>query len=120
MFAIPLTKGFADSARRVTHYGDHAKDFGAATDIQYEQMADIFLGRKAPVGAFECYRIGGDLVRYNPATNELGVLSATGIIHTYFKPKFCKYATAEEIAKRKCHRRKTHLDYAKRLCNQTF
>ena len=120
MFAIPLTKGFADYNRRLTHYGDHAKDFGAANDIQYERMADVFLGSPAPVGAFECYRPGGDLIRYDPTTNELGILAPTGIIHSYYKPKFCKHATAIEIARRKCHRRKTHLEYVKRLCTQTF
>jgi hypothetical protein len=120
MFAIPLTKGFADRTRRLTHYGDHAKDFGAADDVQYEQMADIFLGRAVPAGAFECYRIGGDLVRYDPATNELGILAMTGTIHTYFKPKFCRHATPLELAQRKCHKQKTHLDYVKKLCTQTF
>jgi hypothetical protein len=120
VFAIPLTRGFADRARRLTHYGDHAKDLGATTDVQYEYMADVFLGSPAPVGAFECHRPQGDLVRYDPATNELGVLSAAGIIHTYYKPKFCKDATPEEIARRKCHKRKTHLEYVRKLCDQTF
>lgn len=120
MFAIPLTKGFANNILRLSHYGDHANDFGATTDIQYEYMADVFLGRSTPIGAYECKRVGGDLVRYDPMTNELGILSMTGFIHTYFKPKFCSDATPLEVERRKCHQQKTHLDYVKKLCSQKF
>ena len=115
-----LTKGFVDNDRRMIHFGDQASDFGAENDLEYEQMADAFLGGPAPSGAFECTRVQGDLVRYNPATNELGVLSTTKIIHTYYKPKFCKDATPAQILRRKCHKQPTHLDYVKKLCHQTF
>jgi hypothetical protein len=115
-----LTHGFADNIRRLTHFGDHAADFGAATDLEYEQMADAFLGGPPPSGAYECTRIQGDLVRYNPVTNELGVISITKVIHTYFKPKFCKDSTPEQIARKKCHKNPTHLEYVKKICHQTF
>lgn len=115
-----VTKGFADDIRRLTHYGDHAVDFGAATILEYEEMADTFLGGAAPAGAFECFRSQGDLVRYDPATNELGILSTTKVIHTYYKPRFCRNATPVQIARKKCHKQSTHLDYVKKLCHQTF
>ena len=40
MVSFPLTKGFADNRRRLDHYGDHASDFGATSEIHYEHMAD--------------------------------------------------------------------------------
>lgn len=104
----------------MTHFADHAHDFGAATDIEYEEMADIFLGGPAPIGAFECTRKHGDLVRYDPATNVLGVLAVDKTIHTYFKPKFCWQATPEQVARLKCHNQKTHLDYVKKQCHRGF
>lgn len=113
-----MTKGFRNEIFRLSHYGDHASDFGAKSEIEYEQMADRFLGGPKLPGMFECKRKKGDIVRYNPATNELGVLSISRVIHTYYKPKFCSTATPEQIARRKCHRQKTHLDYAKKICLQ--
>jgi len=118
MVLTPLTKGFQDDARRLTHYADHANDFGATSEIDYEHMADEFLSGAKPPGAFECTRKKGDLVRYDPSTNELGVLSKDSYIRTYFKPKFCSHATPLEIAMRKCHKQKTHLDYVKKICLQ--
>jgi hypothetical protein len=113
-----MTNGFLDETLRLSHYGDHASDFGATSDIEYEQMADRFLGGPKLPGVFECTRKKGDIVRYDPATNELGVLSSSLIIYTYFKPKFCSSATPEQVARRKCHNQKTHLDYAKLICLQ--
>jgi pyocin large subunit-like protein len=31
-------------------------------------------------------RTNGDIVRFNPVTNEFGVARADGVIRTYFKP----------------------------------
>lgn len=118
VFGSLLTRGFLSDAQRIAHYGKHSKHFGASNDIEYERLADQFLGGSAPAGAFECTRKKGDLVRYNPTTNELGVLSKGRVIHTYFKPKFCSDATPQEIARKECHREKTHLDYVKKLCHQ--
>ena len=115
-----LTKGFISADQCLLHFEDHSNDFGAKDASEYEQMADIFLGGPAPVGAFECDRPQGDLVRYDPKNNVLGILMIDGTIHTFFKPVFCWQATAEQRLRLKCHKQKSHLAYVKKQCKRTF
>jgi filamentous hemagglutinin len=82
-----LTNGFKSSQQRLQHFGDHGGDFGAADALHYEALADAFVGGKPPRHTLQSQRPWDDSwIRYNPLTNEFGVLSKDGYIRTYFKP----------------------------------
>lgn len=82
-----LTKGFKTAQQRIQHYGDHGHKVGAASDGQYEQMADRFIGTPISKYVLQSRRPReNDLIRYNPMTNEFGVMDQFGYIRTYFKP----------------------------------
>jgi len=49
---------------------------------EYERLADSFMTGPLREGALECTR-DGDLVRFDPRTNEFGVLSADGHVETF-------------------------------------
>jgi len=70
------------------------------TEAEYEALADTFLGGPNDPNTLECIRRrDGALLRYNPVTNEYGVLRKNGIIKTYFKP---------DVAR---HKKPTNFDY---------
>ncbi|HTC93412.1 MAG TPA: RHS repeat-associated core domain-containing protein [Terriglobales bacterium] len=78
---------FANGALLESHFADHGTDFGAKTKAEYEQQASKFLNGPRGSGVLEKIRpSNGDIVRYNPATEEFGVARADGTIRTYFKP----------------------------------
>lgn len=82
-----ITKGFKTAQQRIQHYGSHGHKVGAANDSQYEQMADRFIGASLPKYVLQSKRPReNDLIRYNPKTNEFGVMDQYGFIRTYFKP----------------------------------
>lgn len=83
---MPYTRGFVSPALLNRHFHDHGADFAAATPQEYEGLADAFLGGPLTPTALSCARRRGDIVRYDPTTQEFGVLSSTGVIRTYFKP----------------------------------
>jgi filamentous hemagglutinin len=70
------------------HYQDHVNEFGvtALGPSEYANMADTFLGAQLPTGVLEYIRSKGDIIRFNPVTNEFGILSSSNFIRTYFKP----------------------------------
>jgi filamentous hemagglutinin len=78
---------FASTRKRREHFGKHGTEFGLTNEIDYERLADAFLtGPKTPE-ILECRRPReNDVIRYNYSTNEIGVLTAFGVIRTYFKP----------------------------------
>jgi filamentous hemagglutinin len=78
--------GFASDAQRQDHFDRHGSDFGAATPEEYERQADDFLNGPRGDEVLEKVRPNGDIVRYNPTTDEFGVTRADGTIRTYFKP----------------------------------
>jgi hypothetical protein len=78
---------FADNAKLADHFGRHGGDFGAKTASEYQSKADRFLTGQRGQGVLEKARPrSGDVVRYNPATEEFGVVSKDGVIKTYYKP----------------------------------
>ena len=82
-----ITKGFKTAQQRKQHFADHGKQFAAASEMQYEAMADNFIG--APLGQYMLQSkrpYKNVLVRYNPKTNEFAMLGHDGYIKTYFKP----------------------------------
>jgi pyocin large subunit-like protein len=85
--AVVALGHFATQALRDSHFKDHGSDFGAKTPAEYEQQANSFLNGPKGQGVLEKVRLGsGDTVRYNPATEEFGVVRADGTIRTYFRP----------------------------------
>ena len=77
---------FADQAKLDDHFARHGSDFGAKTTLEYQAQADRFLTASKPAGVLEKTRPNGDVVRYNPSTDEFGVVSSGGSIRTYYKP----------------------------------
>jgi len=83
---VPFTRGFVYPADRARHYARHGGDFGATNEMEYEEQADIFLGAPKSITSLESIRGNGDRVRYDPATEEFGVLAKNGRIKSYFRP----------------------------------
>ncbi len=77
---------FADHAKLDDHFARHGSDFGAKNTLEYQAQADKFLTALKPAGVLEKARPNGDIVRYNPSTDEFGVVSSGGSIRTYYKP----------------------------------
>ena len=77
---------FADQEKLADHFARHGSDFGAKTALEYQAQADKFLTASKHSGILEKTRANGDIVRYNPTTDEFGVLSSGGSIRTYYKP----------------------------------
>lgn len=77
---------FIDHAKLQDHFQRHGADFGATTPADYEQQADTFLNGPKSSGVLEKMRSNGDVVRYNPSTEEFGIVRQDGTIRSYFKP----------------------------------
>ena len=100
---------FANSAERADHFHKHGADFGAKNARDYEAKADAFpLGSKSST-VLDYTRSQGDLVRFDPATDEFGVLSASGEVRTYFRP-----------VPGVTHKRSTNLEYFNVSCLMRF
>ena len=78
--------GFSSKDQFQEHFADHGTDFGAQTPAEYAQQANDFLNGELGSDVLETMRPNGDIVRYNPITNEFGVAKADGTIRTYFSP----------------------------------
>ena len=81
-----LGGGFANESTLLDHFARHGAELGAESASEYAAQAENFLKGPLAEGGLERIRINGDLVRFNPATDEFGVLSQKGVIRTYFKP----------------------------------
>jgi pyocin large subunit-like protein len=95
---LALTKGFG-IGKLLDHYDRRRFDFPQCRDqYDYLDLADAFLGGPPSATAITRYRGSGDLVRYDPATREFGILRKDGIIKTYFllkKPNAMEYFEQE-------------------------
>ena len=83
---VPYTHGYRDATDLRRHFIKHGAEFGCASSWAYETLADTFLGGSLGPYVAEYVRPGGDRVRYNQTTHELGILSREGYIRTYFVP----------------------------------
>ncbi|MNI14259.1 hypothetical protein D3C73_675120 [compost metagenome] len=88
---------FADQAKLDDHYARHGNDFGAKNALEYQAQADKFLTAAKPAGVLEKARANGDIVRYNPNTDEFGVVSSGGSIRTYYKPDPAVHGKASNL-----------------------
>ncbi len=77
---------FANADLRAIHFARHGHEFGAANEVQYEQMAEGFLAGSMTLVMRECFRPNGThRLRVNIANNHFGVaVVACGIIKTYY------------------------------------
>ena len=65
---------------RERHFVRHGQQFSVGNADQYERLADQFLIGPVREGALECFRTNGDRVRFDPRTEEFGVLSRAGYV----------------------------------------
>jgi hypothetical protein len=89
-------EGFADQILLDDHFGRHSGEFvpeygyGYTDANAYEQGAVDFMRGSSPSGTYGSVllrvRANGDIVRFNPITNEFGVARSDGVIRTYYIP----------------------------------
>ncbi len=110
------TRGFSNANSLARHYVDHGSDFGCASAVEYEVLADEFLGAARPAHVQERLRTKGDIVRFDPITDSYGVIDPSGVIRTFFKPVPC--ASIADLLKRaaakkagRCHGHASNLVY---------
>jgi hypothetical protein len=77
---------FGSDAKLLDHFNRHGGDFGHTTAAGYQAAADRFMMSNRGAGILEKVRPNGDVVRFNPATNEFGVSSKDGVLRTYYRP----------------------------------
>ena len=68
-----------------SHYDKHGSEFGNITKDEYLQGANDLINSTSD-DILTKTRANGDIIYYNPLTNEFAVKSADGYIRTYFKP----------------------------------
>jgi filamentous hemagglutinin len=83
------TNGFLNLRQLNRHFASHGAEIGASSAAEYQAWADVFLGGAKVQPIEECVRGKGDIVRFNPITDEYGVLDSGRTIRTYFKPIPC-------------------------------
>lgn len=90
---------FPDDLTTQDHIERHGSDFGAESAAEYLQQADDFMTGPAAVGTLEHVRlVDGALVRFNPNTDEFGVLHADGLLGTYFRPDPTRHGLVDNLA----------------------
>lgn len=79
---------FADDAALLDHFDRHKKEFGFSNVKDYERAAEAFMLGPVREPVREGLRtFNGDRVRYDRTTVTLGVVSKTGFIKTFLRPK---------------------------------
>jgi pyocin large subunit-like protein len=79
--------GFATHADRADHLANHAEDFGAISEIEYENMAIAFLNSPLDSDTLEgVRRSNGDIIRFHRVTHVFAVMRQDGVIRTFYKP----------------------------------
>jgi hypothetical protein len=89
----PQGKGFSNQTLLEEHFKKHNEEFAPpfATQEAYEQAGNKFMSDKPLAGVLQKVRPNGDIVRYNPSTEEFGILRKDGILRTYFIPDPAKH-----------------------------
>jgi filamentous hemagglutinin len=76
-FTVPR---FASERDLAIHFKLHGQDFGATTPSEYEGQATCLLTAQGNPDILQVTRAGGNIVRFNPMTDEFGVLTRTAIL----------------------------------------
>jgi len=106
---VPFTRGFIDDVELEVHFSEHGARMGVATKEEYLLLADTFLGGPRRPTTHQCIRPGKrDLIRYDEATQEYGVLSKNGGIRSYYlaDPDIHDYDTNLDYFEWDCERNK--------------
>ncbi len=83
---------FADDHKLLSHWSKHAGEWTPPLSKEvYNSMANAFLHGSPGPGVLQKVRVNGDIVRYNPITNEFGVVSTNGTVRTFFRPDPAKH-----------------------------
>jgi pyocin large subunit-like protein len=81
---VAFTAGFASAQKLTDHFDKHKSRLRVVTEEEYLTRADDFMGGPLHLNTLECRRnADGDLLRFNPFTQEFGVLTTGAIIRTY-------------------------------------
>ena len=86
---MPLrhTRGFRSVVERADHFKAHGARLRIATEDEYEEHADIFLGGPRQATTREFRRSwNSDIVRYDEFADVFGVLGADRFIKTLYCP----------------------------------
>jgi hypothetical protein len=78
-------RGFRNEALRDSHFNDHGADFAAQTPEFYEAQGRHFFNDNDP-NTLVRHRPNRDEVRYNPVTDEFGVMAPDNYLRTYYRP----------------------------------
>lgn len=78
--------GFASASKLDEHYRFHKSDFSVASPKEYESLARAFLTAPKNPHVLERIRANGDIVRFDPRSGDLGIITTDGTIRTFFKP----------------------------------
>jgi hypothetical protein len=82
---------FASPDERAIHFQKHGHEFGAANEVEYEQMADAFMVRAMNITMRECTRPNNtDRVRLDISNDHFGVaiVQSTTVKTFYIVPFF--------------------------------
>jgi hypothetical protein len=76
---------FLTAEERDIHFKKYGYQFGAATAVQYEVMADAFMVKPTNITLRECIRPNGrDRIRFDVSNDHFGVgIVATTTVRTY-------------------------------------
>jgi len=76
---------FASAYKLASHFVAHGHEFGAANEIEYERMADMFMSQPMQPDLYECIRLTGmgDRIRLDGAIGYYGVAYGTLTIRTF-------------------------------------
>jgi filamentous hemagglutinin len=109
---------FRNPRELARHHALHQNDFGAVTEAEYEAKAEAFMRGPKPSQVEECTRTSSnEILRFNPATQEFGILTVERVIVTYFKPRPCATLPHWE-PKVNCHGERDNLTYFRKECTQ--
>ena len=82
---MPFTRGFRSIVLLNRHDRLYQAEVGARDAAHYETLADDFLGSPLADPVEECIRpFDQATIRWNPTTEEYGILAADGFIQTYY------------------------------------
>ena len=88
------------------HFVRHGEEFGSKTADEYEKQAELFMTGLLREGVLECYRRNGARVRFDPATDNFGIVTPGGNLLTFMKatPLPSDRHTAKQYYELNCRR----------------
>ncbi len=94
--------GIRRSGTAKLRFKRHRHDSDATSQDEYAQFASIFPSDPVTPRARRCKRNQGDLIRYDPITDEFGMVAANGMIRTDYKLVRCK-DLPPSVPRKRCH-----------------